>query len=101
MNNFKFYVQELKKIFSVNNDYTIDSIITSDNDVSRHEFLVPQKVSEVKEKRRLKSRVIMVHRNSDAYDFFITEYRGNRMSEDDFGNVLVPENDYYASSKTR
>ena len=101
MNNFKFYVQELRKMFSMYNDYTIDSIITSDSDNIHREYLIPEKVSEVKKKRARKAGVVTVHRNSSAYEFFNTEYRENRMSEDFYGNFLVPESDYFSSSKTR
>ena len=101
MNNFKFYVQELRKMFSKYNDYTIDSIITSDSDNRNYEYLIPEKVSDVKKKREKKARVVTVHRNSSAYGFFQTEYRENKMSEDFFGNYLVPESDYFSSSKTR
>ena len=105
MNNFKFYVQELRKAFTIFNDYTIDQALTSDNDLNHSEYLVPEEASKVKERRKKerksRSHVIMVHRNSDAYDFFITEFRGNKLSEDEYGNVLVPESDYYTSHKTR
>ncbi len=84
------------------NDYTIDNIVESNNDTHQQTYLIPQKASEVKEKRRKsKVHVVMVHRNSDAYDYFITEFRGNKLSIDDYGNVLVPESDYYASHKSK
>ena len=51
MNNFKFYVQELRKAFSTYNDYSIDMILSSDNDLSHHDYLIPEKVSDVKERR--------------------------------------------------
>ena len=101
MNNFKFFVQELRKAFNAYNDYTLDSIVVSDNDLNHSEYLIPEKVSDVKERRARANRVVMVHRNSSAYDFFHTEYRENRFSEDSYGNVLVPENDYFGSHKTR
>ncbi len=105
MNNFKVYVQELRKAFSMFNDYTLDQFITSEDDMNHAEYLIPEKASKVRERRKKerksRSHVIMVHRNSDAYDFFITEFRGNKLSEDEFGNVLVPESDYYTSHKTR
>ena len=101
MNNFKFYVQELKKMFSMYNDYMVDSIITSDD--NKHvDYLIPEKVSDVKRKReRKRPYTIIVTRSSPAYDYFNVEFRENRMSEDEYGNFLVPENDYYVSHKTR
>ncbi len=101
MNNFKFYVQELRKIFMNNHDYMIDALDESINDHETPKYLIPEKVSVVKARRARKPLVISVGRSSPAYDYFITEFRGNKLSEDGYGNVLVPENDYYASSKTR
>ena len=103
MNNFKFYVQELKKIFSSYDAYTLDNIVISDSDLRHSEYLIPTKVSEIKEKRNKRSRIgtIRVTRSSSAYDYFKAEYRENRISEDVYGNFLVPENDYYGSHKTR
>ena len=72
MNNFKFYVQELRKMFSMYNDYTIDSIMSVDNDINHQEYLVPEKVSDVKKKgERKRPYTIRVTRSSPAYDFFL------------------------------
>lgn len=101
MNNFKFYVQELKKIFMNNHDYMIDTLNEAKKDHEKPKYLVPEKASVVKARRDERPRVISIGRSSPAYDYFITEFRGNKLSEDGYGNVLVPGNDYYASSKTR
>jgi hypothetical protein len=93
MNNFKFYVQELKKVLMASNKH--------ENNNEHHEYLVPKKASDVKKERSRKQLVISVSRSSPAYDFFMTEFRGNRLSCDEDGNVLVPESDYFSSHKTR
>ena len=94
MNNFKFYVQELKKVLMASNKH--------ENNSEHHEYLVPKKASDVKKERSSKKPlVISVSRSSPAYDFFMTEFRGNRLSCDEDGNVLVPESDYFSSHKTR
>ena len=100
MNNFKFYVQELKRTFMrSNNHVTIDENLGRDNE--EREYIVPKKASDVKKERSRKQLVISVSRSSPAYDFFMTEFRGNRLSCDEDGNVLVPESDYFSSHKTR
>ena len=50
MNNFKFYVQELRKMFGMYNDYTIDNLVVSNNDTYHQTYLIPQKASEVKKR---------------------------------------------------
>ena len=101
MNNFKFYVQELKRTFMrSNNHVTIDENLGRDNE--EREYIVPKKASDVKKKReRSRPHVVSISRTSPAYDYFMTEFRGDKLSCDDYGNVLVPESDYYTSSKTR
>lgn len=101
MNNFRFYVEELKRAFMrSNNHVTIDGNITHEDE--QHEYIVPKKASEVKEMReRKRPRVVSISRTSPAYDYFMTEFRGNKLSCDDYGNVLVPESDYFTSHKTR
>ena len=101
MNNFKFYVQELKRTFMrSNNHVTIDENLGRDNE--EREYRVPKKASDVKKKReKRRPRVVSISRTSPAYDYFMTEFRGDKLSCDDYGNVLVPESDYYTSSKTR
>ena len=99
MNNFRFYVQEIKKLLGINTDYSIGNIFDGEIE-PKPKYLVPVKVSSMKKKSDRKS-VVMVHRNSSAYDYFQAEYRQNRMSQDGYGNVLVPENDYFLSHKSR
>ena len=99
MNNFKFYVQELRKLFRDN--HNLDYTLVDEEENKTVNYLIPVKASSVKERRENKRRVVTVHRSSDAYGFFVNEYRGNKLSEDSFGNILVPESDYYATHKTR
>ena len=45
MNNFKFYVQELKKIFNYADDYNIDSLLAEEDKTVN--YLIPVKASTV------------------------------------------------------
>ena len=91
-------MQELKKLF--NDDRNLNDSLFDEED-KKVNYLIPVKASSVKERRENKRHVVTVRRTSEAYGFFANEYRGNRLSEDGFGNILVPESDYYATHKTR
>jgi len=54
-------------------------------------ILRKRKVKKNKKSHREKQEgVVLIPRNSDVYSYYKTEFRQNSMTEDEYGNILVP-----------
>ena len=54
------------------------------------DYILTRRKERVESKKENNERVVLIHRNTDAYQYYKAEYRENSLSEDGYGNLLVP-----------
>ncbi|MBP5684022.1 MAG: hypothetical protein J6X02_02045 [Bacilli bacterium] len=110
MRNYRMYLpgfREMKEYLETDEDYSLNVRLYMKSEYHEHgDYIIPIEREEKQRrifprKKSIKEKFVTVRNNSDASSYFRAEYRGNRISEDYYGNLIVPFSYMDDKPKTR